>query len=169
MCEKHPGDSYKVDRAVPHQGYLSYNHTNDIGLVKIVGKIKFNEKVKPIKLSTDFIDGGFDVVLSSWGSVGESDYGGHTLRFAHLKTIDLFSCKDWSTHEEVGVYTWNICTQSKEGKGACHGDRGAPLVYNGELVGLVSWFQPCALGKPDVYTRISYYSDWIWRIQGGDW
>nr|CAD7405455.1 unnamed protein product [Timema cristinae] len=43
------------------------------------------------------------------------------------------------------------------------GDSGGPLVANGALVGIVSWGQPCALGVPDVYVRVSDYIDWIYN------
>ena len=68
-----------------------------------------------------------------------------------------------------------ICAGGEEGKDACHGDHGAPLVCQAGsgrwyVVGLVNW----GLGKgadgkgrcgkpgiPTVYSRISYYRDFI--------
>lgn len=41
------------------------------------------------------------------------------------------------------------------------GDSGGPLVYNNTQVGVVSWGTPCAKGKPDVFTRVYTYLDWI--------
>jgi secreted trypsin-like serine protease len=38
---------------------------------------------------------------------------------------------------------------------------GGPLVADGELIGIVSWGEACALGRPDVYARISFYRAWI--------
>lgn len=77
----------------------------------------------------------------------------------------------------------NICTISRIGNGVCHvsndylislflkdnkyissnlqGDSGGPLVANGVQIGVVSWGLPCALGAPDVYTRVYSYKDWI--------
>ncbi|OXU23552.1 hypothetical protein TSAR_008885 [Trichomalopsis sarcophagae] len=47
------------------------------------------------------------------------------------------------------------------GWGTLAGDSGGPLVSNGVQIGIVSFGQPCALGLPDVYTRVWSYMDWI--------
>jgi secreted trypsin-like serine protease len=54
----------------------------------------------------------------------------------------------------------------KGGEGSCQGDSGGPLVFNDEgtwkQLGIVSWGSGCAsAGHPDVYTRVSNYTDWI--------
>lgn len=41
------------------------------------------------------------------------------------------------------------------------GDSGSPLVVNGTQVGIVSFGRPCAIGYPDVYTRVSSFISWI--------
>nr|XP_023022047.1 trypsin-1-like [Leptinotarsa decemlineata] len=58
----------------------------------------------------------------------------------------------------------NICSDNvEENYGICFGDSGGPLVYENKLVGISSWgILPCASKKaPSVYTKVSYYSDWI--------
>jgi len=41
------------------------------------------------------------------------------------------------------------------------GDSGSPLVYNNTLIGIFSWAKSCAIGFPDVFTRISCFTDFI--------
>lgn len=43
-----------------------------------------------------------------------------------------------------------------------HGDAGGPLSAHSSLIGLISW-NPQVVGseKPEGFTRISSYSDWI--------
>lgn len=57
----------------------------------------------------------------------------------------------------------NICTLNGKGEGACKGDSGGPLVEvsSGQQCGVVSWGVPCAKGAPDVFTRVTAYTDWI--------
>lgn len=52
------------------------------------------------------------------------------------------------------------------GKDSCQGDSGGPLTREEDggrrsLVGVVSGGKGCGAGKPAVYTRVSYYADWI--------
>lgn len=41
------------------------------------------------------------------------------------------------------------------------GDSGSPLVANDIQIGLASFVRPCAIGYPDVYTRVSAFKDWL--------
>lgn len=52
------------------------------------------------------------------------------------------------------------------GKDSCQGDSGGPLTREEDggvrsLVGVVSGGKGCGAGKPAVYTRVSYYDEWI--------
>lgn len=59
-----------------------------------------------------------------------------------------------------------ICAGGVEGKDACTGDGGSPLVCQGAsgrwtVVGLVTWGVGCASHIPGVYARVSEFSRWI--------
>ncbi len=60
-----------------------------------------------------------------------------------------------------------ICAGGEEGRDACEGDGGAPLVCQSPsgrfyVVGLVGWGLGCGLdGVPGVYTRVHKYRRFI--------
>lgn len=65
--------------------------------------------------------------------------------------------------------TSNICTGPLTGGlSACSGDSGGPLAQSGTVVGIVSWgFTPCGtVGAASVYTKVSYFVDWITSYTG---
>lgn len=50
---------------------------------------------------------------------------------------------------------------------ACEGDDGAPLVYNGTLIGIATWGNTCGgFGQPGIYTNAAKYTDWIKNNSG---
>jgi secreted trypsin-like serine protease len=62
--------------------------------------------------------------------------------------------------------TSELCAGGEQGKDACTGDGGSPLVCQAQsgrwtVVGLVTWGVGCASKVPGVYARITYFRDWI--------
>lgn len=45
------------------------------------------------------------------------------------------------------------------------GDSGGPLVADGVQIGIVSFGRPCAIGKPDVFTRVFTFLNFITEEQ----
>lgn len=62
---------------------------------------------------------------------------------------------------DVFVFDHKICTYTQAGEGTCFGDSGSPLTSGGYAVGIASWVNPCAVGYPDVYDRVSSHYQWI--------
>lgn len=103
------------------------------------------------------VGGGFEAVLSGWGGTYAGSPLPNNLQYVNLRTLSNSECSQtWS-----GIFNSNICTFTKTGEGACNGDSGGPLVVQNILVGVVSWGSPCAVGYPDVFTRVPSFADWI--------
>lgn len=71
----------------------------------------------------------------------------------------------WNSTRFSKVESGQLCAGG-DGKDACDGDAGAPLINRDdvfELAGLVSFgFSYCGeIGKPGVYTKVFAYMDWI--------
>lgn len=156
------GKVYQIEKVLDSP-FFPWFRSDDIGLIKTALPIEFSEAVKPIAVHQSVVEGGVVAVVSGWGSTSKTNPHGMTehLQFTHVNTLAVQECVDafpWS----VGQYISNssLCTFNA-GKGMCRGDSGAPLVLNGELIGIASWAIPCADRYPDVYTRISSYLTWI--------
>lgn len=56
----------------------------------------------------------------------------------------------------------NICTRNAIENGVCTADSGGPMTCPMHfLKGILSWNSDCMAGKPDVYTDIVAYNQWI--------
>lgn len=59
----------------------------------------------------------------------------------------------------------NVCAAAPEGSGVCRGDGGGPLFDSNFIqLGITSFGAGCATGNPDVFTRVSFYNDWLFRM-----
>lgn len=59
---------YKVEKIFRHEGFnMKENLANDIALIKVTENIKFGPNVVAVKISTDKILEGRDLVLTGWG------------------------------------------------------------------------------------------------------
>ncbi|XP_071567331.1 chymotrypsin-1 [Temnothorax nylanderi] len=153
-----PGDVYDVASVSVNKDYDDYLLINDVALVHLKNPINYNTRVQPIKLSTnDSNVEGKPCTLSGWGT---TRVGGNTPN--NLQEIELvvYPQKECARVQQR-VKNTHICTLTKSGEGACHGDSGGPLVANGVQIGIVSFGNPCALGYPDVYTRVSSFVSWV--------
>ncbi|XP_043508788.1 chymotrypsin-2-like [Frieseomelitta varia] len=152
------GDVYQSKQIISHPKYSSALIRNDIGLIKVDKDIVFGDKVKPVALpSENFSKIDYPAVLSGWGTTSYPGQTPNKLYHIQLSVIDQKQCLNASFR----VTNDNICTLNKRGEGACHGDSGGPLVADNEQIGIVSWGIPCARGRPDVFTRVYSYIDWI--------
>jgi secreted trypsin-like serine protease len=74
--------------------------------------------------------------------------------------------KAYSDHAEQ--ITALVLCASSWGNDSCQGDSGGPLILGDRELGIVSWGDGCANpDKPGVYTRITYYLPWIYKVTKG--
>lgn len=78
--------------------------------------------------------------------------------------MPLERCRKQSEILAPFVHESSLCTKNEIGRGICTGDRGSPLVSKSKekaLIGIASWYNGCAEGRPDVYTAIYPHLEWI--------
>ncbi|XP_039308361.1 serine protease 53 [Solenopsis invicta] len=152
------GNVYDIEDVHIHESYDDYLIRNDIALVHLRSPIKYSLLVQPIHLAA--IDNdleGNPCILTGWGATQAGGNPTNALQEIELRVYPQKDCKKqhWRMADS------NICTLTKRGEGACHGDIGGPLVANGTQIGIVSFMNPCGVGSPDVYTRVTSFIPWI--------
>ncbi|GJQ69452.1 hypothetical protein Trydic_g6561 [Trypoxylus dichotomus] len=152
------GNIHRISRVISHSNYNGLLIKNDVAVLELENELEFSEFIQPIELERQLI-GEVDCVVSGWGRLCVWGSLPDKLQFIPLKTISLEACQArWSASQ---VLEDEICTLTVRGEGVCNGDSGGPLVANGKQIGIVSWGNPCANGRPDVYARVSSYVGWI--------
>lgn len=148
--------------------YDASAYTNDIGILVFTDS-SFTAPT-PAILGSSKIDlvTGETVTVTGYGLTSyRTQSDDYELRAVNLSLISDSSCS--STFSRVNVETdmdVEICAEASD-KGSCSGDSGGPLIaYRGDeevVIGLVSWGVECAdtASYPDVYTRVTYFEDWI--------
>ncbi|XP_034170856.1 chymotrypsin-2-like isoform X2 [Osmia lignaria lignaria] len=155
------GVTYNAESLIWHSGYNKYRNLNDIGLIQVDREIIFFSKIQPIALAeTYYVAAGEIVVLTGWGRLTKNNMLltiPSKLQEIYLSVMSQSMCESlvWEVTKN------NICTNTTLSTGACFGDSGSPVVLNGVQIGIVSYGHPCALGYPDVHTRVSPYGSWI--------
>lgn len=153
------GVTYGASQIVIHASYNAVNILNDISLIRTANPISGSSAVDSIPIGSTNIGAGVAVSISGWGTTVAGGSLPNDLQFLNLVTTTNTECS--SRHTPNPVFPSQICTYTQSGEGACNGDSGGPLVASGAVIGLVSWGRPCAIGYPDVFTRVSSFVPWI--------
>jgi len=159
-----------------HPEYNEENVSHDIAIFALSQLVP--SSVTPVKLrQTPLPSTTQSLTVIGFGDTDPSESVRDTstyLREVDLQYVSASQCSrsfggsGWWWGGGIGISDGMLCAYNP-GKDSCGGDSGGPLLLKGssssddELVGLVSWGIASAANEeyPGVYTRISYYYDWI--------
>ncbi|XP_045397014.1 tryptase beta-2-like [Lemur catta] len=166
-----------VSRIIPHPNYFTVWDGADIALLELEVPVNMSHQVHTITLpqASETFPPGSRCWVTGWGAVA---YGvplppPYTLKEVEVPIVPNHIC-DAQYH--TGIYTADnirivqddmLCAGNEYGN-FCQGDSGGPLAcwVNGTWVqaGVVSWGDGCTQpNRPGIYTRVTYYLDWIHR------
>ncbi|KAL4154868.1 hypothetical protein PRNP1_006982 [Phytophthora ramorum] len=159
------GELVNIVKGYKHPMYNKRKHLHDVGLLKLEKPSKQKTAALPAVDGSDNKVGAVATVLG-WGQTKESTQS-FTLREVNIPIISNTECAKYDDYKNL--LTEGMLCAGKKGKGSCRGDAGGPLIANDALVGFVSWAGGKCGKQPGVYTRVSYYLDYINDIlNGGD-
>lgn len=142
------------------------------------------DRIRPICIPTDaslrsrrFV--GDTPFVAGWGDTQETGSPAQVLLQLQVPVVDNKICRRQATqagaeYADYQIRDSVICADAFEGRRFWSGDSGGPLmlpIYQNESfpnsfpfyqIGLVSFsFEFDDVVVPDIYTRVSYYGDWI--------
>jgi len=162
------GVTYDAAAIIAHENYNANTMNNDIALIRLEDPISFDNSTHPVVLMCDQqVDlGAEDVGEMSWiTGWGETE---GTTNSTQLQVVGV-PITNTSNYGGGQIDADMIMAGYADGGyDSCQGDSGGPMVVlaaDGETFlqcGVVSWGYGCAeAGYPGVYSRVSYFIDWI--------
>ncbi|KAJ0178346.1 hypothetical protein K1T71_006169 [Dendrolimus kikuchii] len=158
-----------------HPLYYAGTLDNDLAILKLDRPVDWTKypHISPACLPDKYTDyAGQRCWTTGWGKDAFGDNGKYqnTLKEVDVPILSHGQCQQQLRQTRLGYnYELNqgfICAGGEEGKDACKGDGGGPLVCERggtwQLVGVVSWGIGCGqVGVPGVYVKVAHYLDWI--------
>ncbi|XP_070986084.1 uncharacterized protein [Oncorhynchus clarkii lewisi] len=152
----------KTQNIIWHPSYDYQTLDYDMMLIKLFHPVEITDYVKPIPLPTDCPFAGLPCSVSGWGNIAT---GEEVNMPARLQCLDVPILEDEKCEMAYpGMLTRRmVCAGYMDGgRDVCNGDSGSGLVCLGEVHGLVSWGQGCAVpGYPGVYVKVCEFLPWI--------
>ncbi|NXM70563.1 TM11E protease, partial [Serilophus lunatus] len=160
-----------VRRIIIHERYgdVALGHEHDVAVVELASAIEFTSDVHSVCLpeASHVFPDNTSCFVTGWGALENDGYSVNQLRQAEVKIISTEICNSRRVYGGA-ITPGMLCAGYLEGQvDACQGDSGGPLVHANSrgiwyLVGIVSWGDECGKpNKPGVYTRVTYYRNWI--------
>ncbi|KAL2743597.1 chymotrypsin-2-like isoform X1 [Vespula maculifrons] len=161
---KRGGQVQRVKNVHCHPDYVfgaENSWTHDLVVLTLSENVTLSSKQNLIDLPASDTPENVSAILTGWGRRHSLGPLSNVLQKVTLTTITNEDCQKYYNNT---ILPSQLCTLEHKGVGACKGDSGSPLTYNDQIVGIFSWTKPCAVGSPDVYTRIYQFIDFITNI-----
>ncbi|NWZ93815.1 TM11E protease, partial [Nesospiza acunhae] len=168
-----PKQKKLVRKIIVHESYgdVLLDHEYDVAVVELASPIEFTSEVHSVCLpeASHVFPDNTSCFVTGWGALendGECN-SVNQLRQAEVRIISTAVCNRRQVYGGA-ITAGMLCAGYLDGQvDACQGDSGGPLVHANSrgiwyLVGIVSWGDECGKpNKPGVYTRVTYYRNWI--------
>lgn len=171
-----PNKEVNVETIIIHPNYKSKVLFNDIAILILTEPVTITENIDVTCLPTsNSISTATECYTTGWGkdSFGKDGKYQVILKKIELPIVNRNKCQQQLRQTRLGKYfrldPSFICAGGEEGKDACKGDGGSPLVCaipghpdRYEQVGIVAWGIGCGEKDiPGVYVNVAMFRSWI--------
>ncbi|XP_026737198.1 kallikrein-6-like isoform X1 [Trichoplusia ni] len=152
-------------------------HLYDIAVLTLASPFIENYRLKPLPLPKqddrpenhlyDDRVGAVYCKVPGWGQDTPTAPTQNTMKYVSKTLRNLKECEsEYPKVDLSAVSSSMVCAASTMNMTyGCHGDEGNPLVCNNRLVGILFQNHTCEIStKPQLYTRVSHYSNWIQSV-----
>lgn len=157
----------RVKEFILHPHFNGDTNRADVAVLWLARDLIFNAQIQPIRLPKQnaAVVNGTKAYVAGWGRTCIAKKAKNS---KHLKCVELevFSSKECNIFFEGDVLVDQICAGWKhQERDSMRGDSGGALVSGNIQIGIVSWGRDCKRKYyPGVYTKVSYYTNWIKSI-----
>ncbi|CAG2119009.1 unnamed protein product, partial [Medioppia subpectinata] len=165
---------YNVIKVTAHPDFEPQTYKNDVAILQLAQKVRFNRRVWPIclpydtKVLTSEDNIGRSGHIIGWGKVEFNGKASEELREADVTIMSSKECG--KAFDRIVTITDEYLCAGTVGstRDSCQGDSGGPLIQIDPqnrryyLTGIVSFGKRCATpGFPGVYAKVSHFLHWI--------
>ncbi|XP_018328745.1 venom protease [Agrilus planipennis] len=163
-----PTQDIPVSHVIVHPGFNEQIYKDDIALIVLSSKLNYSVTAQPLCLPEKWPMLGGTAVLVGWGKKAGENEMSNLQQVVHLPLVNYDTCSEVYS-SVIPVTDSNICAGGEEGKDACSGFGGAPLLeQRGDIfyqIGIMSFgSDKCGMaGVPSVYVNVRKYIEWIYK------
>ncbi|XP_072015766.1 chymotrypsin-like protease CTRL-1 [Amphiura filiformis] len=163
-----------VSQVIIHNGWSSVTLRNDIAILRLSSAVSYTSRVRPVCMQWPGSenDDTFDdnCWVAGWGRTSTFGSSSDYLQDLKVNVMSNSDCVAQASPHQDKVTSNHICVEGiPANSGLCYGDSGGPLMCKAGdtewlLLGITSFKTGYLCGtndKPDVFTRMSSYSQWV--------